>query len=125
MDAYDADIVIYASKGDARGARLVSALSTSSDAPIGIGSTLLAAETLVPGVDDSNRARVESILDRLALVPLDLHIARTAGVLRGIYRLKTPDATHLATAIMAGAERFVTGNRRDFRHVREIEMVFT
>lgn len=122
MDAFDADIVIYASKGDARGDLLAQALTTAPDQPAGIGSTLLATETLVPGVDDANRPRVEALLGGLALVPVDLRIARTAAVLRALYGLTSPDAVHLATAIVAGAERFVTGNRRDFARVCEIEI---
>ncbi|CAN5870502.1 hypothetical protein BH18ACT7_BH18ACT7_18070 [soil metagenome] len=30
------------------------------------------------------------------------------------HRLRGSDAVHLATAVMAGADRFVTNNRRDF-----------
>ena len=48
------------------------------------------------------------------LVPVDADIARVAAALRTTYRLKTPDTLHLATAIVIGADRFVTGNRRDF-----------
>ncbi len=125
MDAFDADIVIYASKGDPRGDYLLAAidLSASDASRTPIGSTLLATETLVPGVDDANRPRVEAILGRMTLIPLDLRTARIAGVLRSLYRLRSSDAAHLATAIAVGADRFITGNRRDFQHVREIEIV--
>jgi predicted nucleic acid-binding protein len=40
------------------------------------------------------------------------------------YRLKAADAIHLATAVVWGAERFHTSNRRDFGpHVTEVEVV--
>lgn len=122
MDAFDADIVIYASKGDPRGDLLLRALADQPDHPAGFGSTMLIAETLVPGADDANRARVEEILRGLALLTLDQRTARTAALLRGLYGLKAPDAVHLATAVNAGVDRFVTGNRRDFANVREIEI---
>lgn len=122
MDAFDADIVIYASKGDRRGTLLMDALG-ATDQPVGVGSTLLVTETLVPGVDDANVARVEEVLLGLVLLPVDLRTARMAAVLRGTYGLKTPDSVHLSTAINAGAQRFVTGNRRDFAKVREIEVL--
>lgn len=38
-------------------------------------------------------------------------MALTLGV---AYRLRAADAAHLATAVVAGADRFVTNNRRDF-----------
>ena len=123
MDAFDADIVIYVSKGDPRGDVLAQALSDSPEGPAGFGSTLLFTEILVPGVDDESRPRVESVLRGLALLPVDGRTARTAAVLRGLYGLRTPDAVHLATAINSGANRFVTGNRRDFSRVREIELL--
>lgn len=48
----------------------------------------------------------------------------TAG-LGAEYGLKAADAVHLATAVEAGATRFVTDNRRDFDdRIEEIEIVF-
>ena len=40
--------------------------------------------------------------------------AELATVLASRYRLKATDATHLATAVNVGADRFITNNRRDF-----------
>jgi predicted nucleic acid-binding protein len=40
------------------------------------------------------------------------------------YRLRAADAIHLATAVVWGADRFHTNNRRDFGpHVTEVEVV--
>jgi predicted nucleic acid-binding protein len=41
------------------------------------------------------------------------------------YRLRAVDAVHLATALQAGADRFLTNNRRDFARtkVAEIDVV--
>lgn len=116
MDAFDADIVIYASKGDPRGGRLLDAVAARANTrdPIGIGSVLLLTETLALGDAAPHTSRLIELLATLRLIPVDAEIARVAAVLRATYRLKTPDALHLATAIVAGADRFVTGNRRDF-----------
>jgi predicted nucleic acid-binding protein len=57
---------------------------------------------------------LREILSALLLLPVDANIARVAASLRATYRLKTPDALHLPTAIVVGADRFVTGNHRDF-----------
>jgi predicted nucleic acid-binding protein len=44
------------------------------------------------------------------------------GVTHG---LRAVDAVHLATAVHAGADRFITNNRRDFpQTMREIDIVY-
>ena len=41
------------------------------------------------------------------------------------YRLRAADAMHLATAVVAGANRFITDNRRDFSAaITEIEIAY-
>jgi predicted nucleic acid-binding protein len=44
-------------------------------------------------------------------IPLSLEIADRAARLRAEYRIKTPDAIHVATALEAGATLFVTNDR--------------
>jgi len=53
-------------------------------------------------------------------LPLDMVIADRAAQLRAEYRLKTPDAVHLATAIESEATLFVT-NDRDMPRIPGIE----
>ena len=45
---------------------------------------------------------------------MDRATAELATVLASRYGLKAADATHLATAVAMGADRFVTNNQRDF-----------
>ena len=45
---------------------------------------------------------------------MDRATAELATVLASKYRLKATDATHLATAVNVGADRFITNNQRDF-----------
>ncbi|GAB3394297.1 hypothetical protein GCM10027568_24680 [Humibacter soli] len=55
----------------------------------------------------------------------DKATARLAPVLSVSYRLRAADSAHLATAIAAGSERFLTDNRKDFpRTITEIEIVY-
>jgi predicted nucleic acid-binding protein len=49
---------------------------------------------------------------QLTVLAIDLPIAEVASDLRATYTLRAPDALHLATAIVAGAEAFVTEDRR-------------
>jgi predicted nucleic acid-binding protein len=60
----------------------------------------------------------------LDLRPVDPSTAELATVLGASYRLRAADAVHLATAVAAGADRFIT-NRRDFPpSVAEIEVTY-
>lgn len=58
----------------------------------------------------------------LEWVPVSLSLADRAAELRARYRLSTPDAIQLATAIGHKAARFY-GNDRSLRRVSEIECV--
>ncbi|HYZ09091.1 MAG TPA: PIN domain-containing protein [Pseudonocardiaceae bacterium] len=65
------------------------------------------------------------LLSRLELRPVDAVTAEVATSLAVAYRLRAADAVHLATALVAGADRFVTNNRRDFRpSISEIPVVY-
>ena len=55
-----------------------------------------------------------SLLSRLDLRILDAVTAEVATSLAATHRLRAADAVHLATALVAGADRFLTNNRRDF-----------
>jgi predicted nucleic acid-binding protein len=58
----------------------------------------------------------------LEWVPLTMNLADRAAELRARYRLSTPDAIQLATAISHKATRFY-GNDRGLQRVKEIECV--
>ena len=48
-----------------------------------------------------------------------------AAVLAAKHRLRAADAVHLATAVQAGADRFITNNRKDFvKGIDEVEVVY-
>jgi len=95
---------------------------------VGIGSVVLLPEVLAkPLRDGATReiAELVRLLSRLDLRPADPVIAEIATSLAAAYRLRAADAFHLATAVMAGADRFITNNRRDFGpSVTEIEIVY-
>jgi predicted nucleic acid-binding protein len=61
----------------------------------------------------------------LDLWPADAALARAAARLGAKYRLHAADAIHLATAVLAGADRFITNNRKDFaKMISEIDIVY-
>lgn len=119
MDAFDADVLIYAAIRDhPLGHRVRALLGKSlSEAPAGIGSILLLPELLARPVRTGATDEVDiltAILARLDLRPVDHFLARVATSFGARYRLRAVDAVHLATAVTAGCDRFITNNHKDF-----------
>ncbi len=133
MDAFDADVLIYASvPGHPLGRRVRAlfpdAAPNESGVSAGVGSVMLLPELLAkPSRDGSEEelADLATILGHLELRPVDVATARLAVALGAAHRLRALDAIHLATAVGAGADRFVTNNRRDFkRSITEIAVTY-
>jgi predicted nucleic acid-binding protein len=118
MDAFDADVLIYAAvPGHPLGRRVLSLLAADPQAPAGTGSTLLLPELLTKPLREGAQeelAALAAMLARLDLRPLDEAGAQLAVALGAAHGLGAADAVHLATAVATGAERFLTNNRRDF-----------
>lgn len=133
MDAFDADVLIYAAApGHPLGERVAAMfpegpVSVPRDR-VGVGSVLLVPEVLGKPLKRGDAVAVRKLselLGRLDLRPVDRAIAAKAAVLGAHYNLRTADATHLATAISMGAHRFITNNRRDFgESIKEIDVTY-
>lgn len=119
MDAFDADVLIYAAVPGHRLGRPVAALlgSAGPGTTAGVGSVLLLPEVLSKPLREHATGEVRilaGLLARLDLRPVDRATAELATVLASNYRLRAADATHLATAVNVGADRFITNNWRGF-----------
>ena len=119
MDAFDADVLIYAAvPGHPLGRRVAALFRSAAPAAMaGIGSVLLLPEVLGKPLRDGATDEIRilaGLLARLDLRPVDRATAELATALSSRYRLKATDATHLATAVGMGAGRFITNNQRDF-----------
>lgn len=133
MDAFDADVLIYAAVPDHPLGRRVRALfptgpTATTGAVAGIGSVLLVPELLSKpmrdGADDEVAA-LAALLGRLDLRPVDAATAALAATLGAIHGLRAADAVHLATAVAAGADRFITNNASDFStDIDEIDVIY-
>lgn len=132
MDAFDADVLIYAAVSDHPLGRRVRALfpeepPTGTGAVAGTGSVLLIPELLSkPAREgaDSELTALSMLLARLDLRPVDEAVALLAASLGAKYRLRAADAVHLASAVAAGADRFITNNLSDVTtDITEIEIV--
>ncbi len=133
MDAFDADVLIYAAVPGHDLGRRVRALFPSDPvdstrAVAGIGSVLLLPEILSKPMRDhaaGDLVELAALLGRLSLRPVDLATAELATALAATYALRAVDAIHLATAVGAGADRFLTNNARGFsRSIVEIEITY-
>lgn len=124
MDAFDADVVICSARRDELGFSARRSLDSGSER---IGSVVLLPEVLsksIRGGYESEYAILTSVLATFDLKAVDSDIADAATTFGAKYRLKAADAIHLATAVVWGAERFHTNNRKDFgAHITEVEVV--
>jgi predicted nucleic acid-binding protein len=133
VDAFDSDVLIYAAvPGHLLGRRVRALFRSLPDARTasvaGIGSVLLLPEVLMKpsrmGAHEEVVALV-SLLARVDLRPTDQATAKLATALGGSYGLRAADAVHLATAVAAGADRFLTNNRTDFpKSIAEIDITY-
>lgn len=132
MDAFDADVLIYAAIRDHPLGRRVRVLFpdevTTTGAVAGTGSVLLLPELLTKPMRDGATTEVEALaalLARLDLRPVDEATAEMATVVGATYGLRAVDAVHLASAISVGAERFITNNRSDFsKAIAEVDVTY-
>ena len=130
MDAFDADALIYAAlPRHPLGRRVVALIgSAGTRTPAGTGSVLLLPEVLGKPLRDGAAGEVwilAAFLARLDLRPVDPATAELATSLSARYTLKAADATHLATAVAVGADRFITNNQRDFpKTITEVDITY-
>lgn len=133
MDAFDADVVIYAAvPGHPLGRRVAALFPVGppghAGPMAGAGSVLLLPEVLGKPLRDGAADEVRvlaGLLARLDLRPVDRATAELATALSSRYRLRAADATHLATAVSLGADRFITNNKGDFPSaITEIQVTY-
>jgi predicted nucleic acid-binding protein len=133
MDAFDADVLIYAAvPGHPLGRRILALFidkpATEIGRRSGVGSVLLLPELLANPFREEAHDELNAlgaILGRLDLRPVDSATGQLAVALAAAYQLKAGDAVHLATAIGMGADRFLTNNDRDFpQTITEIAITY-
>lgn len=132
MDAFDADVVIYAATpGHVAGERvraLFDGGAIEANTSAGIGSVLLIPEILSKPIRDERvqeLKRLTVFLSRITLISVDRSTAELASVLAASYGLRATDAVHLATAVANASDRFITNNRSDFpKSITEIDVTY-
>jgi predicted nucleic acid-binding protein len=130
MDCFDADVLIYAAvPGHPLGTKVATLLKSAGPGErAGAGSVLLLPEVLGKPLRDGTPEEIRALtalLSRLDLRPVDRATAELATALSTRYRLRAAGATHLATAVGIGADRFITNNHRDFpTTITEIDITY-
>ena len=133
VDGFDADVLIYAAAPGHPLGRRVKALFPTEPGDVevpqtGVGSLLLLPELLSKPTlagDGRQLDSLISLLRQLDLRPIDVATAELATSLGARYSLRAVDAVHLATAVHAGADRFVTNNTKHFKQsIVEIDVTY-
>jgi predicted nucleic acid-binding protein len=129
VDTFDADVLVYAAvRGHPLGRRVLRIFREAGGHFAGAGSVLLLPEVLSKPLRDRQTSEVRSLaalLSRLDLRPVDTTTAEIATVLGAKYGMRAADATHLATAVALGADRFITSNKSDFpRTIAEVLITY-
>ncbi|BDP41464.1 PIN domain nuclease [Deinococcus aetherius] len=123
--ALDSDVLIYAaSEGHPLG-ESVRRLLQQAGPETHVGSVLLLTEVLAKPLREGRDTELRLLGDLLAALSLrDItrSTALLATQLAAAYRLRAPDALHLASAVEAGADAFLTNNRKDFRPGEILEL---
>ncbi len=120
MIYFDAAPIIYYMEEHERFVHLMDPVIDALDGvrKQGVSSSLTLLEVLVRPFQEGRTdlaARYRRVLlgtQYWRMVVMDEAIAEQAARIRGQYRFPTPDAIHLATAVVAHADAFLTNNMR-------------
>jgi predicted nucleic acid-binding protein len=112
----DTNAIIYYVKDDPRAVPILQGILISDTTPLYV-STITEAELFgFSSLTDSEATMINDLLRGVSLIPVDSHIARTAGRIRATYRLKLADSIIAATTLFTGST-LLTRNTRDFKKV--------
>lgn len=128
--AFDTAPLIYYIEDDSAYADMIQVIVDKLDKNMmsAVGSTLLLTELLTQPKRRNDQELVEQYTalleaaNNFRLVSLDSTIAIRAAELRAQYNLKTPDALHVATALISDAEAFLT-NDQGIKRVKELKVI--
>lgn len=116
--ALDADVCIYA-VNETPWTQAVRRAITEADELV--GSVLLPAEVLAKPMRAGSSTEYEAVMQLLRgvrLVEAGLPVVALATTVAAEHGLRAVDAVHLASALHARADAFLTNNTSDFAHVR-------
>ena len=120
MYTLDTNAIIYYLDRDPAVIALLDPLFDNVDATFYVSTVTELELYSYPDLNDEE-AGIKRLLTDMFVVPLDSRIARYAGYLRRLYRLKTPDSAIAATAMLTKTT-LLTRNVDDFRQIDDLKL---
>ena len=115
----DSNIVIYlieqpVSFGTRASARIAAAAAAGDRIVVSDLTRLECRANAVASGDQDTLAQYDAFFSQAVerIMPLTTAVCDRATIIRGQYRFKTPDALHLAAAVEAGCQLFLTNDTR-------------
>lgn len=101
MYTLDTNAIIYYLKDDSGAVEKLNSIFTQHT-PLYLSAITEVELFGFPSLNESEIMKIETILETMAIIPLDSRIARTAGEIQRLYRLKIADSVIAATALFTG-----------------------
>ena len=121
MYTLDTNAIIYYLDRDPAVVVLLDRLFDNVDATFYVSTVTELELYSYPDLNDDEEAAITRLLTDMFVVPLDSRLARYAGYLRRLYRLKTPDSAIAATAMLTKTT-LLTRNVDDFRQIDDLKI---
>ena len=121
MYTLDTNAIIYYLDHDPAVVTLLDRLFDHVDATFYVSTVTELELYSYPDLNDEEEAVIKQLLTDIFVVPLDSRLARYAGYLRRLYRLKTPDSAIAATAMLTKTT-LLTRNVDDFRQIDDLKV---
>ena len=109
MIAFDSNVLIYVLEDNPDFSQKAVDLLIQADSEGGVCSALVITEVMYGTIDSLSKIKPLSS-SNISVIGVDANIAELAGKLKLEHGLKNIDSIHLATAILSGAEVFVTND---------------
>ena len=121
MYTLDTNAIIYYLDRDPAVMALLDRLFDNVDATFYVSAVTELALDSYPDLNDEEEAGITRLLTDMFVVPLDSRLARYAGYLRRLYRLKTPDSAIAATGMLTKTT-LLTRNVDDFQQIEDLKV---
>ena len=121
MYTLDTNAIIYYLDRDPAVVVLLDRLFDNVDATFYVSTVTELELYSYPGLNDEEEVAITRLLTDMFVVPLDSRLARYAGYLRRLYRLKTPDSAIAATAMLTKTT-LLTRNMDDFQQIEDLKV---
>jgi predicted nucleic acid-binding protein len=118
---FDTNAIIYYLDRDQAVVILLDRLFENVDATFYVSTVTELELYSYPDLSEEEEAGIKRLLTDMFVVPLDSRMARYAGYLRRLYRLKTPDSAIATTAILTKTT-LLTHNVEDFRQIDNLKL---